>query len=130
MKRDERQKIEALNKAIGYNVKQLREGVGKTVLDVELATQIDAAQLVRYEKGEISMSMIDLVKVSQYFGVEPGVLLKDIPTLIQAAEPHSYSAFSDAHAEEFQQNFLKVTGPGRGDKFKRFIKKLDDNSDD
>lgn len=129
MKREERQIIEALYKAIGYNLQQHRLRIGASFLEMELATALTASAIHEYEKGEKPIPMIDLVKLSQYFGVSPGVMFEGIPILVTAAPSQGFQGFSDAHVDEFQQNFLKVTGPGRGDKFKRFIKKISDEDD-
>ena len=127
MKRQAQQNLKALHKAIGSNLQQQRMRLGLGLLEIELATQLSADTIKAYEKGEKPISTVDLVKLSQYFGVSPQVLLEDIPTLVEQAAPApSYGGFSEAHVQEFQQNFLKVTGPNRGDKFKRFIQKISD----
>lgn len=128
MTRDERQTTEAVFQAIGQNIQQHRTRTRKSFLDIELATRISAQSITHYEHGKAPIPLLDLIKLAQFFGISPAALLEGVPQLISTHTGTDYQAFSEAHTEEFQQNFLKVTGPNRGDKFRNFIKKLD--SDD
>lgn len=123
MKKEERQLIEALFRAVGQNLQQHRILSGRSLLEIELATHIAAPLIAQYESGEKEIPVVDLVKLSQFLDAPFSAIFAYIPALVVAGEG-SYSGFSEAHTEEFQQNFLKVSGPGRGDKFKKFIKKI------
>lgn len=130
MKRDERQIAEAIFKAIGYNIQKQRQLSGKTLLDLELGIGVMAETLTRYEKGDMTIPVIDLVKLAQFLSIPPGLLLNDLPGITKPAPKQDLLGFSEAHVEEFQQNFLKVTGPSRGKKFKKFIKGISHEDDD
>ncbi len=126
MKRNDEHTAEAFFKVIGQNIQQQRIATKKNFLEVESATRISAESITGYEKGQIPIPLVDLVKLAHFFGVSPALLLEGVPQMAEPAKATDYQAFSEAHVEEFQRNFLKVSGRGRGEKFKKFIRKLDD----
>jgi transcriptional regulator with XRE-family HTH domain len=64
----------------GQNVRELRNAKGLSQEKLALIIGIHRTYMSEVERGEQNISLTNIVKLAGVFGVEPGELLKEIPT--------------------------------------------------
>ena len=65
-----------LRGVIASNMKLLREEHGITQEELATQTGINRVTITRYETSQVSVSLLNLLKISKALGVEPSALLK------------------------------------------------------
>ncbi|MDR2963824.1 MAG: XRE family transcriptional regulator [Bacteroidales bacterium] len=62
-------------KVIGCRLKSIREQLGISIAEVATATGINKYQYEDYESGEIDIAVSSLLKIADYFKIEPALIL-------------------------------------------------------
>ncbi len=62
---------------VGQNLYSLRVSQNKTITDVARAIKISPANLSKIEKGRFNFKLKVLLKLSEYYNVTPGAIVKN-----------------------------------------------------
>jgi len=79
---------------VAETLRDLRKGIGKTLVEVSEETGIAFSLISRYERGELTPQAPNLFKLADYYRRHP----RDIIAMVEAARQQAQSGARDGRA--------------------------------